>query len=71
VVLKLCALLRLADALETSHTARVRDVSLEKGSKGWQVHLHGQGELMLEKWSFEKRKGLFQEVFGVDLAMME
>jgi exopolyphosphatase/guanosine-5'-triphosphate,3'-diphosphate pyrophosphatase len=71
VVLKLCALLRLADALETSHTARIRDVSLEKAPKNWQVRLHGQGELMLEKWSFEKRKGLFQEVFGVDLVIME
>lgn len=66
-VLKLCAILRLADALEISHAARLRDATLEKSGNGWQVLLHGQGEMMLEKWSFEKRKGLFQDVFGVRL----
>ncbi len=69
-VLKLCAILRLADALEISHAARLRDVMLEKNGSTWQVLLRGEGELMLEKWSFEKRKGLFQEVFGVRLEMM-
>ncbi len=69
-VIKLCALLRLADALEVSHAARLRDVSLEKSTRGWQVLLHGQGEMMLEKWSFEKRKGLFQDVFGVNLEII-
>jgi exopolyphosphatase/guanosine-5'-triphosphate,3'-diphosphate pyrophosphatase len=69
-VLKLCALLRLADALEISHAARLRDISLEKSAGNWQVLLHGQGEMMLEKWSFEKRKGLFQDVFGVNLEIL-
>ncbi|GAB4486535.1 MAG: Ppx/GppA phosphatase family protein [Anaerolineales bacterium] len=69
-VLKLCAILRLADALEISHAARLRDVTLEKRGSGWQVLLHGQGEMMLEKWSFEKRKGLFQDVFGVRLEII-
>lgn len=69
-VLKLCAILRLADALEVSHAARLRDVTLEKNGNTWQVLLRGEGELMLEKWSFEKRKGLFQEVFGVSLELL-
>jgi exopolyphosphatase/guanosine-5'-triphosphate,3'-diphosphate pyrophosphatase len=70
-VTKLCALLRLADALDTSHTARLRDVTLEHHNNGiWRLYLHGEGELMLEKWMLEKRKGLFQEVFGVKLEIM-
>lgn len=71
VVTKLCALLRLADALDTSHTGRIQDVSLEQQSIGqWRLTLLGQGEAMLEKWSLGKRKALFQEVFGVKLEVM-
>ncbi len=71
VVSKLCALLRLADALDTSHTARVLDISMEKTSNGnWRLHLFGEGELMLEKWKLEKRKTLFQDVFGVKLEVV-
>jgi exopolyphosphatase/guanosine-5'-triphosphate,3'-diphosphate pyrophosphatase len=70
-VMKLCALLRLADGLEISHTGRLEDVIIEKSPKGWRVRLLGEGELMLEKWSFEKRNGLFQDVFGVSLELLE
>jgi exopolyphosphatase / guanosine-5'-triphosphate,3'-diphosphate pyrophosphatase len=71
-VSKLCALLRLADSLDTSHTARIKDISLEKAGDGnWQLHLFGEGELMLEKWKLEKRKTLFQDVFGVNLEVVK
>jgi hypothetical protein len=64
----LCAILRLADTLDTSHTSRVRNASLEKRGNGtWRLQLFGEGELMLEKWTLEKRKSLFQDVFGVHL----
>jgi exopolyphosphatase/guanosine-5'-triphosphate,3'-diphosphate pyrophosphatase len=66
-VIKICALLRLADGLEISHTGRLSDVVIEKDEQGWRMLLQGEGELMLEKWSFEKRKGLFQDVFGISL----
>jgi exopolyphosphatase/guanosine-5'-triphosphate,3'-diphosphate pyrophosphatase len=66
-VIKTCALLRLADALEISHTGRLSDVIIEKSEQGWRMLLQGEGELMLERWSFEKRKGLFQDVFGISL----
>lgn len=70
-VTKLCALLRLADALDTSHTARVRDISLEQDSGGsWKMKLIGEGEFMLEKWTLQKRKTLFQDVFGVKLEII-
>ncbi|MFZ4802845.1 MAG: HD domain-containing protein, partial [Chlorobium sp.] len=67
-VTKLCALLRLADALDTSHTSRVQTVDLEQRREGlWQLKLSGDGEFMLEKWTLEKRKTLFQDVFGIKL----
>jgi exopolyphosphatase/guanosine-5'-triphosphate,3'-diphosphate pyrophosphatase len=67
VVTKLCAIMRLADALDTSHTGRVRDVILEQQKKQWRLIPVGEDALMLEKWSLEKRKALFQDVFGITL----
>ncbi len=71
LVTKLCAILRLADSLDNSHTGRVRDIALEKHKDEWQLLLQGDGDMMLEKWQLGKRKGLFQDVFGVDLKLPE
>lgn len=68
LVTKLCALLRVADSLEVSHTTRVRDAALERvRNNQWRLTLIGSSDLMLEKWALEKRKRLFEEVFGVTL----
>lgn len=69
VVLKLCALLRLADSLDVSHTANVSDVTLRETKSGWRMRILGKDELLLENWSIAKRKSLFQEVFGVKLEL--
>lgn len=71
IVTKLCALLRLADSLDISHTARVRTVTLEKRKGGWGLILHGDGDLLLERWQVSKRTSLFQDVFGVNLKLAE
>jgi len=64
-VLKLSALLRLADSMDVSHASRIPHVTLKEGRKRWQLKL--SNDLMLEKWTIEKRKALFQTVFGVTL----
>jgi Exopolyphosphatase len=64
-VLKLSALLRLADSMDVSHTSRITHVTIKREKNGWQLKL--SDGLMLEKWTIEKRKELFQEVFGVTL----
>jgi exopolyphosphatase/guanosine-5'-triphosphate,3'-diphosphate pyrophosphatase len=71
VITKLCALLRLADALDVSHLARLQDVIVEQQSIGqWRLYLLSQSEAMLEKWALAKRKSLFQDVFGVRLEVL-
>jgi exopolyphosphatase/guanosine-5'-triphosphate,3'-diphosphate pyrophosphatase len=68
----LCALLRLADALDISHLRRVQAVKLEPcDSGGWCLQLIGEGEVMLEKWALEKRKSLFEDVFDVRVGVMD
>jgi exopolyphosphatase / guanosine-5'-triphosphate,3'-diphosphate pyrophosphatase len=69
IVIKLCALLRLADSIDISHTSYITDVSLMETKSGWRMKISGKSDLMLENWAFEKRKSLFQEVFGVNLEL--
>ena len=68
-VLKLCALLRVADSMDVSHTALVEDVILEESKSGWRMKIIGKDDLLLERWSMKKRKSLFQDVFGVNLEL--
>ena len=67
VVTKLCAILRLADAMDTSHTQRVDDAVLSQVDSAWHIRLAGKEDLTLEKWSVLKRRALFQDIFGVSL----
>lgn len=71
IVTKLCALLRLADATEVSHTTRIQKVELKKAKGCWQLKLFGEGNLLLEGWALEKRKALFEDVFGTKLEMSD
>src|SRR5512138_1808728 len=71
VVTKLSALLRLADGLDVSHASHVQKVTLTEKKKAWQLALHGKGDLMLEKWALDKRRGLFEEVYGVPLQVTD
>jgi len=69
IVLKLCALLRLADSMDISHTGQITDVTLKETKSGWRMKIFGKDELMLENWAFDKHKSFFREVFGVSLGM--
>lgn len=66
-VTKLLPLLRLADSLDINHTGKVKDVHLKETKDGWRMQIPNDSDLMLVKWAWEKRKSLFQEVFGVNL----
>jgi exopolyphosphatase/guanosine-5'-triphosphate,3'-diphosphate pyrophosphatase len=70
-VLRLAALLRLVDGMDVSHTGRVRKITLVEKKKTWVIGLQGRGDFMLERWALNKRKALFEEVFGVKLEVEE
>ncbi len=70
-VTKLSALLRLADGMDVRHGNHVLSASLEPKNKAWQLNLRGRDDLMLEKWALDKRRVLFEEVFGVPLQILE
>jgi exopolyphosphatase/guanosine-5'-triphosphate,3'-diphosphate pyrophosphatase len=66
-VIKLAALLRLADAMDVSHTYSVKGVKIKQQKNKWVLKLEGKGGLSLETWALEKRRALFQEIFGMNL----
>jgi exopolyphosphatase/guanosine-5'-triphosphate,3'-diphosphate pyrophosphatase len=70
-VSQLSALLRLADGMDVSHAGHVKSVVLTAKKKKWRLALRGRGDLMLEKWATDKRRRLFEEVFGVALQIQD
>ncbi len=69
IVNKLSALLRLADAIDVSHSGTVTDVALTETKSGWHIKLSGKRDMMLANWALTNRKSLFEEIFGVNLAI--
>ena len=65
LVQKLSALLRIANALDSSHRQKVNDVEVHiSDKKGVSVIVYTQDNFVLEKSSFHDKKDLFEEVSG-------
>lgn len=68
-VTKLSALLRLADALDREHLQRVEAVTAELEDQSLQLMVTGQGDLLLERWALQKKRQLFEKVFGISVEL--
>jgi exopolyphosphatase/guanosine-5'-triphosphate,3'-diphosphate pyrophosphatase len=64
LVLKMAALLRVADALDRGHTQRIKKITLERKAETMVIHAEGVYDLSLEHIGIEQKAGLFQDVFG-------
>ncbi len=69
VVSKLAAILRLADAIDNEHASRVTSFTVDYKKPNFTVHLHGEGDLLLEKWALMNKADLFEEIFGVKVSV--
>jgi exopolyphosphatase / guanosine-5'-triphosphate,3'-diphosphate pyrophosphatase len=65
LVRRLAALLRLADALDRDHCQRVQRVVAARAGKELVLQLDGAGDLLLERWSLQRRADLFESEFGL------
>jgi exopolyphosphatase/guanosine-5'-triphosphate,3'-diphosphate pyrophosphatase len=63
VVMKLAAILRLAEALDREHSNRVDSLKVTLRKKKVVLLLKGKGDLLLEKWALNYGSKLFERVY--------
>lgn len=69
LVLRLGALIRLAEAMDREHRRRVKRVRATATGKRLTLELHGAGDLLLERWALRRKSALFQKAFGLKVAV--
>jgi exopolyphosphatase/guanosine-5'-triphosphate,3'-diphosphate pyrophosphatase len=74
VVLRLSAILRLADALDREHQAKVARIEVRLGKRGVELTLVPEdpkaGDLALERWAIRRKGALFAEAFGAPVEIV-
>jgi exopolyphosphatase/guanosine-5'-triphosphate,3'-diphosphate pyrophosphatase len=70
VVLKLSAILRVADALDRGHTQRLKLVELEMKEDHLVLQTDCQGDLSLERLSLAEKSDMFEDVFGLQVVLI-
>lgn len=67
VVSKLAGMLRIADAMDRSHSAFVQEFKAVKSSGKLTLKLRGSHALLLEKWAILKKADLFEKAFELKI----
>ncbi len=62
---QLAGILRLADALDRQHLAKVTEVQAEVRAMELVLDIKGEGDLLLERWAIARKKSVFEETFGL------
>ncbi|MCH2205985.1 MAG: HD domain-containing protein [Lentisphaerales bacterium] len=70
VIMKLAAILRFADALDSSHSQRVKVSNIEVREEKIEVNCQGLIDLSLEKISLKNKGDLFEEVYGMNISLV-
>ncbi|MDR3145731.1 MAG: HD domain-containing protein [Treponema sp.] len=70
LVLKMASILRVADALDRSHTQRIRDIRVERRSETVVLHTGGSFDLSTERIGLEEKADMFQDVFGYKVILI-
>lgn len=63
IVVKLAAILRLAEALDREHSNRIQQLEIITGKKKVSLRLKGDGDMLLEEWALSYNSRLFEKVF--------
>lgn len=70
-VAKLSALLRVADALERTHSQRVKDLTVSLSGDRATLHLEGIVDASAERLALPTKADLFQSLFGMPVILQE
>lgn len=69
VLLKLAALLRIADALDRSHAQRIRSMILRPGAGRLQIVTPGVEDTTIEQIAIDSKGGIFREIYGLEVVL--
>lgn len=67
--LALLSLLRIADGLDVSHASLVFGIAAEVAPEAVELVAACRGDAELEQWMFQRKKALFEELFGRTLTL--
>ena len=70
-VLKMAAILRLANSLDADHLQKVRDVRILRDSEPWVLEVDAAGDPTMERLATLSRSDLFTDVFGRKIVFRE
>jgi len=64
IVLKLAAILRVADALDRGHSQKINNLRLEHGTEEMHIRADYVADVAAERFSLSDKCGMFEDVFG-------
>jgi len=70
-VSKLASLLRIADALDRTHTSRINQLGVKLRKKRLELYLPGVKDASVERMAMKSKGSLFDDIFGLDIEVME
>jgi exopolyphosphatase/guanosine-5'-triphosphate,3'-diphosphate pyrophosphatase len=70
LVLKMAALLRVADALDRGHSQQIKHLTIERAGSRIVLHTQVNLDLSLELIGLEEKADLFQDVFGYKVVLV-
>ncbi|MBP7275497.1 MAG: HD domain-containing protein [Kiritimatiellae bacterium] len=70
-VQKLAAILRVADALDRVHSARVRDLDITLDPGRITLTVHGADDLTIERFALREKGDFFMQVYGREIQLNE
>ncbi len=69
VVLKLAAILRVADALDRGHARKVMELNLERRGDGFILRTVDRQDVTMERLALNEKADMFQDVFGLKVML--
>jgi exopolyphosphatase/guanosine-5'-triphosphate,3'-diphosphate pyrophosphatase len=66
IVMKLAAILRVADALDRGHDRRIHDPAFERREDRFVIRPAGDADFSLERLSLAEKGDMFEDVFGLE-----
>ena len=69
-VLKLAALLRVADALDRSHSQRIKSIQLRPEGSRLSLLTQGVDDVTVEQIAINSKCDLFREIYGYDITLV-